>query len=198
MPLIHSVMRPPAMIGVWSDAPRPASAPDSACTRISVTGRSAYGPVRPYGVIDTSTSPGSRSRRRNPSNTSAGEPFEHDVGRRDQVEDRGIVGRAGHRAHAVMQEAEQRRALVGVDGRAAGGPRAPRIAVGRLDLDHVGARLGEQVRAVRAGDADGEVEHSQVREPGQSFRHVRKKSSSRGVQCVLTDGNMVQPCGASG
>ena len=98
----------------------------------------------------------------------------------------------------MVQEAEQRGAFIGVDGRAASRPRAPRIAVGWLDLDHVGARLREQVRAVRAGDADGEVEHSQVREPGQSFRHVRKKSSSRGVQCELTDGNIVQPWGASG
>jgi hypothetical protein len=126
------------------------------------------------------------------------EALDHDVGRCDQVEDRGIVGRTRHRTHAVMEEAEQRAACFGIDGRATRRPGAPRVTFRWFDLDHIGARLGEQMRAVRARNADGEVEHSQMREPGQSFRHVRKKSSSRGVQCSLTDGNIVQPCGASG
>ena len=98
----------------------------------------------------------------------------------------------------MVQEAEERAAFVGVDVRAAGRPRAPRVTFRRFDLDDVGTRLGEQVRAVRARNADGEIEHSQVREPGQSFRHERRKSSSRGVQCALTDGIPVQPCGAPG
>ena len=38
--------------------PRIATAPLSACTVNSVAGRSAYGPVKPYGVTETTMVPG--------------------------------------------------------------------------------------------------------------------------------------------
>ena len=46
--------------GRCAPSPRPTRPPDSACTMNSVVGRSAYGPVRPYGVIEHTTSPGAR------------------------------------------------------------------------------------------------------------------------------------------
>ncbi len=160
-----------------------------------MTGRSAHGPRRPYDVIETMTSPGSRARSPECVEHGRRESFEHDVSRRDEVEDLGIVGCADDRSRAVVEEAEQRATFLGVDGRAAGRPPAQRITVGWLHLHDVGARFREQVRAVRARDPGGEVDDSQVREPGQSFRHARKKSSRRGFQCALTDGSIVQPCG---
>ena len=47
---------------------------------------------------------------------------------------------------------------------------AERVAAGRLDLDDVGALLGEEQHAERAGDAPGEVEDAQI---GKGTGHRR-------------------------
>ena len=82
-----------------------------------------------------------------------------------QLLDLGVTGAADHRPHAVVEELEQRAALLGVDGRAAGRPRAPRITAGRFDLHHVGAGVGEQSAAVRARDPGAEIDDAERRQP---------------------------------
>ena len=82
----------------------------------------------------------------------------------DQRLDLGIAGTADDRAHAVVQELEERAAGLGVDGRAARRPRAPRVTARRLDLHHVGAGVAEQARAVPAGDAGAQIDDAQRRQ----------------------------------
>ena len=83
-----------------------------------------------------------------------------------------------HLATGVGLQVEPDRALVPVDREEVGGrpravglvadPRRPpaprRVAVGRLDLDHVRAEVGEQHRAVRAGQDRGAVGDADPRE----------------------------------
>ena len=71
VPPTHSVVRPPAMIGGCDARPRVAIDPHSACTVNSVEGRPTYGPVRPNGVIESTTSPGCCSTRRAAPNASS-------------------------------------------------------------------------------------------------------------------------------
>ena len=79
-----------------------------------------------------------------------------------------------HRARAL--EVEHNALLAGVElaELAAGAitqrrPRAHHVALGRLDFDDLGAEVGEQPRAVRAGDRRREIEDPQAR---QCFFHL--------------------------
>ena len=92
------------------------------------------------------------------------EALDHDVGAGDEVLDLGVAGTPDDRAHPVVQELEQRAADLGVDGRAARRPGAPRIAARRLDLHDVGARVGEQPAAVRARDPRAEIDDPERRQ----------------------------------
>ena len=75
--------------------------------------------MRPYGVIEQTTRPGCASSHGCGSNADGGEALDHDVGAGDERLDLGVAGAPDDRAHPVVQELEQRAALVGVDGRAA-------------------------------------------------------------------------------
>src|SRR5690349_16700479 len=72
VPASHSLVRPPAWNGTPRGEPRTSSPPDSACTTNSLVGRSAYGPVRPYGVIEQTTRPGWESSHTSGSNSEGG------------------------------------------------------------------------------------------------------------------------------
>src|SRR5581483_6982677 len=73
------------------------------------------------------------------------------------------VGRADDGALRLVQEAEQRAVAV-AEIRARRRPPSQRVAAGRLDLHHVRAGVGEQLRRVRARDPRGEVDHPDVAE----------------------------------
>ena len=64
------------------------------------------------------------------------------------VEARSVLQIDGHRALRAVPDGEA--AVV-----------AERVATGRFDLDDVGALLGEELHAERAGDPPREVEHAQ-------------------------------------
>ena len=75
-----------------------------------------------------------------------------------------------HRAAAFGGEVEADRALVAVDADEIGGvlvvegraPVAHLVAGGRLDLDHVGAVVGEDLRAIGAAEHAREIDHAQA------------------------------------
>jgi hypothetical protein len=76
----------------------------------------------------------------------------------------------GQAAIALVGQVERDRPLVPVDRQVVGGhavlgkrrhPRPGVIATGRLDLDHLGAHVGQQHRAVRPGEHPGEVRDKQ-------------------------------------
>ena len=116
VPANHSLVRPPAWNGTLRTEPRPTRPPDSACTMNSVVGRSAYGPVRPYGVIEHTTSPGCASSQRLHVELGRARKLSmHDVGAGDERLDLRIARATDDRAHPVVQELEQRAAVVGVD-----------------------------------------------------------------------------------
>ena len=85
---------------------------------------------------------------------------------------------AGRRPVVVVLEVQRHRALVAVDPEvvrrdAVAHRRAPRpgvVAAGRLDLDHLGAEVGEEHRRVGAGEDPGEVGDE---EPGERTGPVR-------------------------
>ena len=66
----------------------------------------------------------------------------------ERVEARGVLQVDGHRAPRAVPDRVA--AVV-----------AERVAAGRFDLDDVGALLGEEQHAERAGDPPREVEHAQ-------------------------------------
>ena len=74
--------------------------------------------------------------------------------------DERIVGvrRGDHGAFRAGQEREQRTVGAVGDLGTRGRPAAQRVAFGWLYLDHLGATVGEQFRAVRAGDPAGHVD----------------------------------------
>ncbi len=84
-----------------------------------------------------------------------------EIGAGDQVGDLGVVGAADHRALAVMEEPEQGAVVVAEIGPGRRPP-AHGIALGRLDLDHIGAGVAEQLGRVRPRDLCGEIEYSDV------------------------------------
>ena len=99
---------------------------------------------------------------------------DQDVGARQQRRELVVEGSASvperqagdDRTVAEVQELEQR--AVFAVGRARPvplvGPAPERIALGRLDLDHVGAGVTEQLGAVPAGNPRRAVDHLQIRE----------------------------------
>jgi hypothetical protein len=102
----------------------------------------------------------------------AGEParlevLDQDVGAPGQL--------AGHLGVGLVAQVERDGALPAVDPEVVGGdtlalrwgPGARVVARGALDLDHVGAHVGQQHRGVRAGQDAGEVRDQ---EPGQRSR----------------------------
>src|SRR5437870_419574 len=97
-------------------------------------------------------------------------------------------------ARALLLEIEHDRALVAVgvekDVPHAGMAERPgvahHVAAGRLDLDHVGAEVGEDLRRVRAHHHRGEVEHAHA---VQRAAHVSICISSNAYESVL-------PCGS--
>jgi hypothetical protein len=87
-----------------------------------------------------------------------------------------VRGRDG----ALLLEVEHHAALAGVElAEVAAGAvaqrraRAHHVTFRRLDLDDVGAEIGQQARAVRPGDGGGEVEDPQA---GKCLVHVRPRS----------------------
>src|SRR5262249_48258943 len=96
------------------------------------------------------------------------EALDDDVGVRDQLAHREVFQSADDRPDAVVQEPEQRVANVCVHNRAARAPAPPRVAVRGFDLHDVGAGVGKQPAAVRARDAEAEVDDTQR---GQTLLH---------------------------
>src|SRR5204863_2753435 len=92
------------------------------------------------------------------------EALDGDVGPGKEVLDVGAARCPSHRSFARVEVAEERRAVARVGRVARRGVRAERVAAGRLDLDHVDARVGEELRAVRPGDLGAEVDEAQMRE----------------------------------
>ncbi len=88
------------------------------------------------------------------------EALDDDVGVGEQRVDVRIARLADHGALARAEVAEERRAFFEgylLTRRAVG---AERIAAGRLHLDHVDARVDEQLRGVSTGDARAEVDRA--------------------------------------
>ncbi len=92
-------------------------------------------------------------------------------------EDVGVVEQPAQDGAAVgCPQVEPDRALVAIDGQEVGGrprpigrvtdprrtPRPGRVAVGRLDLDHVGAEVGQEHRRVRTGEDRRRVDDAQA------------------------------------
>jgi len=78
-----------------------------------------------------------------------------------QVEQRRTVGlllQVQHHRPLVAVPRHEGRALAVHEGR----HRAGGVAGGRLDLDHLGAVVGQQHGAVRAGQMAGQVQHQQM------------------------------------
>ena len=113
----------------------------------SVVGRSAYGPARPYGVIEHTIRPGCASRQPCGSNCDGGEAVDHDVGAGDEVLDLRVAGTTDDRAHAVVQELEQRAAVLGVDLAPPADHARHGSPPGGSTFTDVGARVGEQARS---------------------------------------------------
>ena len=101
----------------------------------------------------------------------------------------GVLERpAQDRPAVVRAQVEAERALVAVDreeigrGPSAGGriphprrsPAAGRITLGRLDLDDVGTEVGEDHRAVRAGEDGREVDDADPAERAGRGCHIRR------------------------
>ena len=128
-------------VGVAAGAGRAAQA----CSVNSVAGRPTHGPSHPYGVIVTTTNAGlptpqaSRSTGSSTTTRTSASASSFNNTRFDRLRTR---------------------------NNAPGAPRPERIAAVRLDLDHVGAGVGEQLRAVRPGDLGGAVEDPDAVEHG--------------------------------
>ena len=90
----------------------------------------------------------------------------------------GVVGELAERVDAgrVLQ-VDRDRAARAVPHRVAAVV-AERVAAGRLDLDHVGALLGEQQHAERAGDAPRQVEHAHTVQ-GSGHRRIFARPDTR-------------------
>src|SRR6185503_169396 len=108
----------------------------------------------------------------------------------------------------VLLQVQNHRALVAVDveedrahARMAERPRLPdHVAVGRLDLDHVGAEVGEDLRRVRPHHDRGEVEDADAGErPGHCYSGWRFASFTSLRQCSISDRMNLENCeGSSG
>ena len=177
-PPSHSPSRPPAASGGRSVVPRAAVEPHHACSVNSVAGRRLHGPPRPKGEMETTVT------RRFRCHTAAGpeaevldrarrEALDHDVGAGGEVEDPlaplGARVVDGGGAFRRVEEAEEDAVLAGIGRTSRRAPAPQWIAGARaLDLQHVGARVGEQLGAVRSGDLGRQVEDPDA---GERSRH---------------------------
>ena len=121
-----------------------------------------YGPERPNGEIQARTRRGAsieaeigieRARRR---------ALDQDVRRRRQSLELAAAVRAvevEHQRPLAGVEVSEQRAVLDAVGRLAP---AQRIALGRLDLHHLGTQLGEQLGGVGAGRSAADLEHAKV------------------------------------
>ncbi len=100
----------------------------------------------------------------------------------DDVDDRDQLPDGGDRLGLL--EIEHDRALPGIElaEHRAGAvalhrPAAHQVALGRFDLDDLGAHVGHQAAAMRAGNGGREVEHANaVQRPRAGFRHFCTRS----------------------
>ena len=86
--------------------------------------------------------------------------FDDEVGLAKQRRDVRIRRRPDDRLLAGVEEGEERRVPALFEVRTGADQRRSESPVGRLDLDDLGAAVDEQLRAVRAGDLIGEIEHA--------------------------------------
>src|SRR5213078_146194 len=133
------------------------SAPPCACIRPeqawkigSKPGRVASGPDEPQPVIEVWTRSGFTSW-----SVSQPRPSRSISPAREVEEDLAPLG---------ALQIEHQRALAAVPADEAEGRHAERIAVGRLDLEHLGAEVGEQHGAEGAGDEARQVEDTDALE----------------------------------
>ena len=100
-----------------------------------------------------------------------------------------------------VEEIEERAVAIGRDHRAGGRPSAQRIAVRWLDLDHLCAAVGEQLRAVRTPDPGREIDHSEPAERwcgGRLVRRARCRAASPSVGFgAPTTGSAQPPLGGN-
>ena len=153
-----------------SGSPFSAANPDIASATVAKPGRFAYGPSWPKPVTRVITSRGLRA-----SNTSGAEAEALERAGPEVLDEHvGIVDeRQQDVAIVVDLEVEDDRALVAVDelppqafavARVAPCQAAQGVAVGALDLDDVGAEVGEVAGAVGAGEHGRQVEDTERRE----------------------------------
>ncbi len=152
-----------------SGAPFSAANPDIPSATVAKPGRFAYGPSWPKPVTRVITSRGLRSsnvrgREAEALERAGPEVLDEHVGVVDE--------RQQHVAVGVVLEVEDDRALVAIDelppqafavARVAPCQAAEGVAVGALDLDDVGAEVGEVASAVGTGEHGRQVEDAQRR-----------------------------------
>ena len=101
----------------------------------------------------------------------------------------GAVGEVGDGAAlAGVQVLEERGAGDRIDRAARRRTAAQRITAGRLELDDVGARVAEQLRAIAAGDAGRQVDHAHA----QRLDRVSRGGASGIVVGLLSPGMRAQ------
>ena len=124
----------------------------------SVAGRSEYGPLLPVRREGDDDERRRALEERGVVDDARSERIHEDVGGRDEVEHVRVVDRTDDRALAGVEELEQGTVftLVQADRRT----RTERVALRRFDLDHLGARVSEQLRAVGTGDLAGALDDS--------------------------------------
>ena len=135
VPANHSLVRPPA----WNGTLRTEPAPDEPARlrlhdelgrrALGVRAGAAVRRDRAHDQAGVRVEPAAAGRTRD-----GEEALDHDVGAGDERLDLRVAGTTDDRAHPVVQELEQRAAVLGVDLRAARRPRAPRVTAGRFDL----------------------------------------------------------------
>src|SRR3954465_107212 len=168
VPASHSLVRPPAWNGTLRTEPRPTSPPDSACTMNSVVGRSAYGPVRPYGVIEHTIRPGCASRQRCGSSWDGGKLSITTSAPATRSSTSGSPGRPSTERIPWCRNWNSAPPSSGSMFVVPADHPRPRAPAGGLALDDVGAAIGEQPGAVAAGDSEAEIDDAQRR---QSLLH---------------------------
>jgi hypothetical protein len=98
----------------------------------------------------------------------------YDAGAKPFDDDVGVLRTREHRlSPGIVLQVHGRAALSRVEDGEQRGEHAHRIAAGRLDLHDVGAQLDEQLRGVRAGSPDAEIEHSDTGRHASSVPVVR-------------------------
>ena len=186
-PVASSVRAIGGSSGWPSGSPLMAANPPIASAIVANPGRPAYGPSWPnpeIRVIDESRVAGVQHVGAEPEllQPPGPEVLDEHGGVGDEAEQDVAVG--------VVLEVEDDRALAAVGelepqalavALVAPRHRAQAVAVGALDLDHVGAVVGEVAGAVGAGDHRRQVEHADVGE-GERGRHGRTGSTITGTE----------------